>query len=196
MAWSLKDSSKIFFSPDSWMGSGLNGFRIAEIGCRCRLVSQICIPPWFPFWLPLPSCLLNLSSLMFSLLLAVAILFLQLVSLYDFPFDCHCHLISQGYFLSCLRSWLPQYLISSLCLPSRFRFWLPFPSYLSNLFPFIISLLAAELSPKLVFLHDFALGCRCRLLSQICFPLWFRFWLPLSPCLQICFPSWFRMFSL
>ena len=25
---------------------------------------------------------------------------------------------------------------------------------------------AAALSPKLVFLHDFALGCRCRLVSQ------------------------------
>ena len=34
----------------------------------------------------------------------------------------------------------------------------------------MISLLAAAaaLSPKLVSLHDFALGCRCRLVSQAC----------------------------
>ena len=29
---------------------------------------------------------------------------------------------------------------------------------------------AAALSPKLVSLHDFALGCRCRLVSQACLP--------------------------
>ena len=30
----------------------MDGFRIAEIGCRCRLVSQACLPSWFRFWLP------------------------------------------------------------------------------------------------------------------------------------------------
>ena len=50
--------------------------------------------------------------------------------------------------------------------------------------PFMIWLLAAAaLSPKLVSLHDFALGCRCRLVSQACLPSWFRSWLPLLPCL-------------
>ena len=29
---------------------------------------------------------------------------------------------------------------------------------------------AAALSPKLVSLHDFAFGCRCRLVSQACLP--------------------------
>ena len=29
---------------------------------------------------------------------------------------------------------------------------------------------AAILSPKLVSLHDFAFGCRCRFVSQVCFP--------------------------
>ena len=28
----------------------------------------------------------------------------------------------------------------------------------------------AALSPKLVSLHDFAFGCRCRLVSQACLP--------------------------
>ena len=26
-------------------------------GCRCRLVSQACLPSWFRSWLPLPACL-------------------------------------------------------------------------------------------------------------------------------------------
>ena len=36
----------------------------------------------------------------------------------------------------------------------------------------MISLLAAAaaLSPKLVSLHDFALGCRCRLVCEACLP--------------------------
>ena len=36
----------------------------------------------------------------------------------------------------------------------------------------LVSLLAAAaaLSPKLVSLHDFAFGCRCRLVSQACLP--------------------------
>ena len=49
----------------------------------------------------------------------------------------------------------------------------------------MISLLAAAaaLFVKLVSLHDFALGCLCRLVSQACLPSRFRFWLPLPPCL-------------
>ena len=27
------------------------------LGCRCRLVSQACLPSSFRFWLPLPPCL-------------------------------------------------------------------------------------------------------------------------------------------
>ena len=94
---------------------------------------------------------------------------------------------------------------------------------LPSLSPLRISLLAAAaaLSPKLVSLKDFALGCRCCLVSQACLPSWFRSWLPLPPCLpslsplisllpklvslhdfvlgcrcclvsQACLPSWFR----
>ena len=57
---------------------------------------------------------------------------------------------------------------AQVCLPSRFRFWLPLPPCLPSLSPFMISLLAAAaaLSVQLVTLHDIALGCRCRLVSQ------------------------------
>ena len=84
---------------------------------------------------------------MISLLAAAAALSPKLVSL-------HCRLVSQA------------------CLPLRFRFWLLLPPCLPSLSPFVTSLLAAAaaLSVNLVFLHDFALGFRCRLVSQVCLP--------------------------
>ena len=91
---------------------------------------------------------------MTSLLAAAAGVSPKLVSLHDFALGCRCRLVSQA------------------CLPSCFRFLLPLPPCLSSLSPFMISLLAAAaaLFPKLVFLHDFALGCRCQLVSQACLP--------------------------
>ena len=91
---------------------------------------------------------------MISLLAAAAALSPKLVSLHDFAFGCRCRLVCEG------------------CLPSRFRFWLPLLACLPSLSPFMISLLAAAaaLSPKLVSVHDFAFGCRCRLVSQACLP--------------------------
>ena len=54
----------------------------------------------------------------------------------------------------------------------------------------MISLLAAAavLFLKLVSLHNFALGRRCRLVSQACLPSRFHSWLPLRP--------WFPSLSL
>ena len=88
--------------------------------------------------------------------------------------------------------WLPEVTTS----PVPFSASPPFPawdcalpalaqSWHSSLSPCMISLLAAAaaLSPKLVSLHDFALGCLCRLVFQACLPSWFGFWLPLPPCL-------------
>ena len=90
-------------------------------------------------------------------------------------------------------------LVSQACFPLGFRFWLTLTPCLPNLSSFMISLLAAAaaLSVKLVFLHDFALFLLLppclpslspfmisfRLVSQVCFPLGFRFWLPVPPCL-------------
>ena len=108
----------------------------------------------FRFWMPLPPCLLNRFSFIFS-----------------FALDCRCQLVSQAYF-PC--SWLPL----SPCLPNLFPFMLlllaaALPPCLSSLFPFIISLLAvtAVLFFKAVYLHNFALGCR--FVSHACFPSWF-----------------------
>ena len=100
-----------------------------------------------------------------------AALSLKLVSLHGFAFGCRCRLVSQA------------------CLSSYFRSWLLLPACLPSLSPFMISLLAAAaaLSPKLVSLPDFALGCRCRLVSFV-FPSCFRSWLPLTPCLPILSP--------
>ena len=91
---------------------------------------------------------------MISLLAAAAALSPKLVSLHDFAFGCHCRLVSQA------------------CLPSLFRFWLPLPPCLPSLSRFMTSLLAAAaaLSPKLVSLHDFVLGCRCRLVCEAYLP--------------------------
>ena len=88
-------------------------------------------------------------------LAAVAVLFLKLVSLHDFALGCRCRLVSPS---------LSPFMI--------FRFWLPLPPCLPSLSPFMILLLAAAaaLSLKLVSLHDIALGCRCRLVSQACLP--------------------------
>ena len=68
----------------------------------------------------------------------------KLVSPHDFALYCRCRLVSQA------------------CLPSWFRSSRLLPPCLPNLSPFMNSLLAAAaaLSPKLVSLHDFALGCR------------------------------------
>ena len=89
---------------------------------------------------------------MSSLLAAAVALSPKLVSLHDFALGCR--------------------LVSQACLPSWFRFWLPLPPCLPSLSFFILSLLAAAagLSPKLVSLHDFAFGCRCRLVSQASLP--------------------------
>ena len=91
---------------------------------------------------------------MISLLAAAAGLSPKLVSLHDFALGCRCHLVSPA------------------CLPSRLRFWLPLPACLPSFSPFMISLLAAAavLFLKLVSLHVFALGWRCRLVSQACLP--------------------------
>ena len=134
----------------------MDGLLIAIIGCRCRcrLVSQACFPLGFRFWLTLTPCLPNLSSFMISLLAAAAALSGKLVFLHDFAL-----------FLllpPCLPSLSPK-------LVSLHNF---VPPCLPSLFPSRIPLLAAgaALSPKLVSLHDFAFGCRCRLVSQVCFP--------------------------
>ena len=84
---------------------------------------------------------------MISLLAAAAALSPKLVAVHDFALDCRCCLVSQA------------------CLSSYFRSWLPLPPCLPSLSSFMISLLAAAaaLSPKFVSVHDFALGCRCRL---------------------------------
>ena len=111
---------------------------------------------------------------MISLLGAAAALSPKLVSLHGFALGCRCRLVR---------------LVSQACLPSSFRFWLPLPACLPSLSPFMISLLplppclpslspfiisllaaAAALSLKLVSLPHFALGCRCRLVSQACLP--------------------------
>ena len=147
IAGSYRDS---YFSMD--------GFRIAEIGCRS--ISPGCLPSWFPF-----GCRCRLVSqicLMISLLAAAASLSPKLISLPDFALGCRCRLVSQA------------------SLPSWFRSWLPLPPCLPSLSPFMISLLAAAAAclPS----HDFALGCRCRRGSQACLCSWFRSWLPLPPC--------------
>ena len=84
---------------------------------------------------------------MISLLAAAAALSPKLVAVHDFALDCRCCLVSQA------------------CLSSYFRSWLPLPPCLPSLSSFMISLLAAAaaLSPKFVSVHDFAPGCRCRL---------------------------------
>ena len=86
---------------------------------------------------------------MISLLAAADALSSKLVSIHGFAFGCRCRLVSQA------------------CLSSYFRSWLLLPACLPSLSPFMISLLAAAaaLSPKLVSLPDFALGCRCHLVS-------------------------------
>ena len=124
------------------------------LGCLCRLVFQGCLPSKFHSWLPLPPSLPTFSPFMISLLAAAAVLSLKLVSLHDFAFGCRCGPVSQA------------------CLPSLFRSWLPLPPCLFSLSPFMISLLsaAAALSPKLVSLHDFALGCLCQLVFQARLP--------------------------
>ena len=83
-------------------------------------------------------------------LLAAAALSPKLVSLHDFAFGCRCCLVYEA------------------VLPSS----LPLPPCIPSLSPFMISLLAAAaaLSVKLGSLHNFALGCRCRLVSQACLP--------------------------
>ena len=104
---STSSSSQLFsfhdlgFSPErSYRGSyfSLDGFLIAEIGCRCRcrLVSQACLPSRFRSWLPLPPCFPSLSPVMISLLAASAALSPKLVPLHDFAFGCRCRLVSQA----------------------------------------------------------------------------------------------------
>ena len=102
---------------------------------------------------------------MISLLAAATTLSTKLVSLHNFILGGRCRLISQA------------------CLPSRFRSWRPLPPCLPSLSPFMLSLLAAALSAKLVSLHEFVFGGRCRLISQACLPSKFRSWRPLPPCL-------------
>ena len=94
----------------------------------------------------------RLSSFMISLLAAAAALSPKLVSLHDFAFGCRCRLVGEA------------------CLSSYFHSWLPLPPCLPSFSPFMISLLpaAAALSPKLVSVHDFAFGCRCRLVCEAC----------------------------
>ena len=63
------------------------------LGCRCRLVSQACLPSRFRFWLPLPPCLPSLAPFMILLLAAPAALSPKLVCLRDFAFGCRCRLV-------------------------------------------------------------------------------------------------------
>ena len=48
---------------------------------------------------------------------------------------------------------------------------------------------AAALSPKLVSLHDFALGCRCRLVCEACLPYDFALGCLCRLVFQACLPS-------
>ena len=122
------------------------GFLIAEIGCRCRLLSQACLPSWFRSWrplppclpslspswfrslLPLPPCLPSLSPFMISLLAAADALSPKLVSLHDFALACLPSWFCSWMSLRC--SWLPLAALSPklISLPSwlSFQSWFPF----------------------------------------------------------------------
>ena len=63
------------------------------LGCRCRLVSQACLPSRFRSWLPLPACLPSLSPFVISLLAAAAAVVPKLVSVPDFALGCRCRLV-------------------------------------------------------------------------------------------------------
>ena len=124
----------------------MDGFLIAEIGCRCRcrLASQAYRPSWLCSWLPLPPYFPNLSSFMISILVAVAALSPKLVSIHDFPLGCRCGLVYNVNF--------------------------PLLGATAALFATFLLAAAAALSPKLVYLHNYAFGCCRRLVSQVCFP--------------------------
>ena len=164
---------------------------ISLLGCCCRLVSQACLPSWFLFWaswrplpcwsffmvsllgcswLPLPPCLPSLSPFM---------------------------IFSSGLLLAAAAALSPKSLFS----------WSPFWAIrcrcrvVSSLSPFTASSpKLVALSPKLVSLHDFPSGlrCRCRLIFQACLPSWFPFWAALGCRLvsQACLPSWFPFWAL
>ena len=139
----------------SYRGSyfSMTGLLISEIAkwsrCRCRLVSQACLPSWFPFW-PALGCrcrlvsqLVSLHGLFWAALGCCCRLVSQLVCLHDFPF---------GLFLAAAAALTPSlfsFLISLLCCS-----WLPLPPCLSAGLPSW-------------FLFWAALGCRCRLVSQL-----------------------------
>ena len=126
------------------------------------------------------TCLFSLSPFMLSLLAAAAGMFLKLVALHDFALGRRClSLLAAAAALSpklvslhdFTLGWLCR-LVSQACLPSCFCSWQWLPSCLPSLSLFMISLLAAAavLSPKLVFRHDFAFGCRCCLVCEAWLP--------------------------
>ena len=147
--------------------------------CRCRLVSQACLPSWSPFWAALGcrcrlvSQLVPLHDFPSGLLLAAASVVSQLVCLHDFPF---------GLLLVATAALSPKH----------------FPSGL----PLLVSQLVSQ-HRSLHELHDFpsgtTLGCRCR--QDL--PSLFLFmisrlgcsWLQLPPCLSACFPFWFPFWA-
>ena len=63
------------------------------LGCRCRLVSQACLPSQLRSWLPLPPGLPSLSPFMISLLAAAAAVVPKLVSVPDFALGCRCRFV-------------------------------------------------------------------------------------------------------
>ena len=210
-----------YFRPQiagSYRGSyfSMTGLLISEIAtwswCRCRLVSQACLPSWFPFWgcswLPLlpclPACLPSWFPFWGCSWLPLPPC-LPAVSLHDFPsgaaLGCPCRLVSQ---LVSLHDFPSGAALGCPCrLVSQLVFLHDFPSGAALGCP----------CSQLVSLHDFpagpALGCPCRLVSQLvslhdfpsgacswlplppCLPAWGCSWLALPPCLPACLPSWF-----
>ena len=102
----------------------MTGLLISEIAAwslhRCHLVSQTCLPSWFPFWV-----VSHPSWFPFWAALGCRCRLVSQASLPSwFPFwaalGCRCRLVSQA----CLCSWLPFWaalgrLVSQACLLSR-----------------------------------------------------------------------------
>ena len=130
----------------------------AALGCRCRLVSQACLPSWFPFWAVLGCRLspkpVSLHDLPSGLLLAAP------AALSPKPFSLHDFL--SGLLLAAAAALSPKLvslhrLHSGLLLAAACR--LVSQACLSSWSPFLA-----------------ALGRRCRLVSQACFPSGFLVW--------------------
>ena len=164
----------------------------AVLGCRCRLVSQACLPN-------------DLHSGLF-LAAAAAALSPKLVALHD---------LRSGLLLAAAAALSPKLvsLHDRICL-IPFLFFLqfglvdaaaalsPFVS-LHDLHSGLLLAAAAALPPKLVSLHELhsgllAPGRRCRLVSQVCLSSWSPLWAALSwlpPCLPSLSSLWSHMLS-